>query len=103
MTEQDFMQLFAEESHSVFKAGIELKEFRLPLVGNRRNEELDCAVLAYAAFYARGHTNFEYEEKMNQLTIADSDAAKARLEQQKKITQRRRPTLLRSLKSWTPY
>jgi phage terminase large subunit GpA-like protein len=106
MKEDDFAQLFAEESHSVFKSGVELKEFRLPLTGNRRNEELDCAVLSFAAFYARGHTNFEYEEKMNQLTIADSDVAKARAEAEKKrrMSQRRRPpTLLRSLRKWTPY
>ena len=100
MSEQDFAQLFSEESHSVFKAGQELKEFSLPLVGNRRNEELDCAVLAFAALYARGYTNYDFEEKVNMATVPDSDAAKARAERVALAAQRRmrRPSLLRSLR-----
>lgn len=100
MTEEDFGQLFAEESHTVFKAGQELKEFRLPLVGRRRNEELDCAVLAFAALYARGYTNYEHEERLNQMTIPESDAAKkhAIRVKQKAAARQRSSNLIRSLR-----
>jgi phage terminase large subunit GpA-like protein len=69
MVEQDFRQLFSEESQSVFRAGVQYKQFSLPTTGGVRNEELDCAVLAHAAFYARGLPNYDAEEKRNRGTI----------------------------------
>lgn len=73
MAEQDFAQLFVEESRSIFKSGVQYKEFSLPSTGNNRNEELDCAVMAHAALYARGHTNMDFEEKRNLKTIPEQN------------------------------
>lgn len=95
MKEHDFEQLFAEESRTIFRAGVQYKEFALPPTGNRRNEELDCAVLAHAALYARGHTNFDFEEKRLRASVD--------VPQQGDVTQPvkrrhvRRSTLMRSL------
>jgi phage terminase large subunit GpA-like protein len=94
MTEQDFQQLFSEESTTVIKAGVEYKEFCLPSVGNRRNEELDCAVLAHAALYARGATNFDYEEKQNLKTVVEGNG---QIKPQQRRPVRRVSSLVRSL------
>lgn len=96
MTEQDFAQLFAEESRSIFKSGVEYKEFSLPSTGNKRNEELDCAVMAHAALYARGHVNFEFEEKRNLKTIPEQNGAAPVTPQPKRI-RRRQSNLVKSL------
>jgi len=99
MTESDFVQLFAEESKSVFRSGVQFKQFDLPSVGNRRNEELDCAVMAHAALYARGTTNYEYEEKRNLMTVGDSKEAKAAevRKAHKAAARSQRSSLMRSL------
>lgn len=102
MTMADFEQLFSEESTSVFKDGVQYKEFCLPSTGNQRNEELDCAVLAHAAFYALGPKNFTFEEKRNKLTIKEIAEEHAKVRQQKiqVIRHRRaaRSSLIRSLR-----
>jgi phage terminase large subunit GpA-like protein len=67
MQPEDFEQLFAEQSRSVIKAGVQYKQFELP--PGQQNEELDCAVLAHAAFYARGMPNYDFEERLNLATI----------------------------------
>ena len=95
MTEVDFAQLFAEESRSIFKSGVEYKEFTLPMVGSRRNEELDCAVLAHAALYAKGHFNFEFEEKRNLASVTEQPAVKPPARKHKI----RRPGLLQSIRA----
>ncbi len=98
MTGEDFAQLFAEESKTVYKAGVAYKEFSLPLTGNQRNEELDCAVYAWAAFYARGFTNYDFEEKMNLTTVANSPQAQAKQQRRQKMAVRQSSSLLRSLR-----
>jgi phage terminase large subunit GpA-like protein len=96
MTENDFSQLFAEESRSIFKSGVEYKEFSLPSTGNKRNEELDCAVMAHAALYARGQINMDFEEKQNLKTIVEKNGEGAT--QPKRRIVRRQSNLIKSLK-----
>lgn len=96
MTEKDFEQLFSEESTSVFLGDAQYKEFCLPSAGNRRNEELDCAVMAHAALYARGVTNYEFEEKHNLATIIVDGVARSK---QRVVRRVRSNALLRSLQT----
>ncbi len=100
MEEKDFAQLFAEESKSVFIAGNQYKEFCLPSVGSQRNEELDCAVLAHAALYARGVTNYEFEERQNLATVAEKakELAERKVLRMQKRRSRMQGGLLSSLK-----
>jgi phage terminase large subunit GpA-like protein len=106
MKEDDFGQLFREESRSVFKAGVQFKKFGLPATGSRRNEELDCAVLAHAALYARGFINWDFEEKQNLLTVVDSEESKRHVAWQQKQAQMvrmrraRTSNLMRGLRGW---
>jgi phage terminase large subunit GpA-like protein len=103
MKEEDFAQLFRQESRSVFKAGVEYKKFDLPAVGSRRDEELDCAVLAHAALYARGFVNWDFEERQNQLTVVDSDESKrhaVQLQKRERVRQVRTSSLMRGLRGW---
>lgn len=103
MKEEDFAQLFSEESRSVFKEGRQFKEFSLPSTGRSRNEELDCAVLAHAALYARGHVNYDFEEKHNLATIGINmdEVAQKKKEARMAIRKRnlQRPTLMRGLRA----
>jgi phage terminase large subunit GpA-like protein len=97
MIDQDFNQLFAEESRSIFKSGVQYKEFSLPSTGNKRNEELDCAVMAHAALYARGHFNFDFEEKRNLKTIPEQNGEARGVKPQPRRIRRRQSNLVRSI------
>lgn len=105
MSEKDFEQLFAEESRSIFKSGVQFKEFTLPPTGNRRNEELDCAVMAHAALFARGHTNLDWEEKRNRMTVDAAEQGdvmpKADQSPKQRVVHRRlrQSNLVRSIRS----
>lgn len=98
MGESDFEQLFAEESVSVFKSGVQYKQFSLTNSGKQRNEELDCAVLAYAALYARGHVSYEMEERHNLKTM-DKDYLEKKAKAKQVMRHRMRSSsLMRSLR-----
>jgi hypothetical protein len=67
----------------VHKNGVHYKQFALPQGatpegGSKRNEVLDCCVLAEAAPYARGITNWDYEEKLNLATIPGREQERVR-------------------------
>lgn len=60
LPEDWFRQLLAENSYPVFKAGVRYRQFVKP--ANARNEALDCAAYALAAYVALGPMNFETED-----------------------------------------
>lgn len=68
-----FKQLLAEDCRRVITAGQSFLEFYMPSVmpegSTDHNEALDMRVYSMAAMYARGATNWEYEEKCNLATI----------------------------------
>ena len=87
--EEFFRQLFSEESTTVMKNGVAYKQFALPQGatpegGTKRNEVLDCRVYAEAALYARGVTNWDYEEKLNLATIPGAEKAEAKPQRQRR-------------------
>ncbi len=55
-----FGQLLSESSYPFYKNGVRYRQFSKP--NNARNEALDCAVYALAAFVALGPQNFELAE-----------------------------------------
>lgn len=81
--EDFFRQLLSEESTTVHKSGVAYKQFALPQGatpegGTKRNEVLDCRVYAEAALYARGHTNWEFEEGRNIVAIPGNEQSQPR-------------------------
>jgi phage terminase large subunit GpA-like protein len=60
LPEDWFRQLLCENSYPVFKAGVRYRQFIKP--ANARNEALDCAQYALAAYVALGPMNFDIED-----------------------------------------
>jgi phage terminase large subunit GpA-like protein len=60
LPEDWFRQLLCENSYPIFKAGVRYRQFIKP--ANARNEALDCAQYALAAYVALGPMNFDSED-----------------------------------------
>ena len=91
--EEFFRQLLSEESMTVMKNGVAYKQFSLPQGatpegGTKRNEVLDCHVLAEAALYARGVTNWDYEERLNIATIPTDEEETAQPHRRQRVNDR---------------